>query len=92
MQLKRILIALVPVVALGACASLGEEDRALLNSASRNAEQAKTMAQQALDASRAAQSSADKAAQAADQAAADAKAANDKANRMFQRSLRKTSS
>lgn len=87
--LKRTLVALVPVVALGACTTLSDQDRALLSAASHNAEQAKTMAQQALDASRAAQASANSAAQAANQAAADARAANEKADRMFQRSLRK---
>lgn len=87
---KRTLLALVPVIALGACStSLSDQDRALLTSANQNAEQAKTMAQQALDASRAAQTSANNAAQAANQAAADAKAANEKSDRMFQRSLRK---
>lgn len=81
--LKRSLIALVPLIALGACtAQLSDQDRALLTSANQNAEQAKTLAQQALDASRAAQAS-------AAQAAADAKAANEKADRIFQRSLRK---
>jgi len=81
---KRTLMALVPVIALGACTTtLDEKDRALITSASQNAEQAKMMAQQALDAAKAAQAS-------AAQAAADAKAANEKADRMFQRSLRKT--
>jgi hypothetical protein len=86
---KRTLIVLVPVIALGACTTLSDEDRALVSAASQNAEQAKTIAQQALDASRAAQASANSAAQAANQAAADARAANEKADRMFQRSLRK---
>jgi hypothetical protein len=80
--LKRSLMILVPVVALGACTQLSDQDRALLISANQNSEQAKALAQQALDASRAAQ-------QSAAQAAADAKAANEKADRMFQRSLRK---
>jgi hypothetical protein len=84
MQLpKRTLLALVPVIALGACSTgLSDQDRALLTSANQNAEQAKTMAQQALDASRAAQASANSAAQSASQA-------NEKADRMFQHSLRK---
>src|SRR5579859_1001933 len=56
--LKRTLIALVPVIALGACTTLSDQDRAMLSSASQNAEQAKTMAQQALDAAHAAQASA----------------------------------
>lgn len=86
---KRTLMALVPVVALGACTTLSDQDRATLTTASQNADQAKAMAQQALDASRAAQASANSAAQAAAQAAKDAQAANEKADRMFQRSLRK---
>ena len=55
---KRVLIILAPVLVLGACQGLSDEDRALLTSTNQNAEQAKQMAQQALDASRAAQASA----------------------------------
>jgi hypothetical protein len=93
MQFRRNwLMALVPVLALGACTTLSEQDRALLSAANQNAEQAKTMAQQALDASRAAQASANSAAQAADAAASNAQAASEKSDRMFQPSLRKTGS
>ncbi len=81
-SVKQILLAVVAVAALGACTTLSDQDRALLTSASQNAEQAKQIAQQALTASQAAQAS-------AAQAAADAKAANEKADRMFQRGLRK---
>jgi hypothetical protein len=80
--LKRAVIVLAPVLALQACQGLSDQDRALLTAANQNAEQAKQMAQQALDAARAAQAS-------ANQAASDAKAANEKADRIFQRSLRK---
>jgi hypothetical protein len=81
--LKRVLIVLVPVLGLGACQQgLSDQDRALLTSANQNAEQAKQMAQQALNAAQGAQA-------AANQAATDAKAANEKADRMFQKSLRK---
>jgi hypothetical protein len=73
---------IVPVVLLGACTTLSDKDRALLQSASQNAADAKAMAQQALDASRSAQ-------QSAAAAAADAKSATEKADRMFQKSLRK---
>lgn len=73
------MIALIPVIALGACTTLSDQDRALLAAASQNAEQAKTLAQQALEAARA----------TANNAAAEAKAASDKADRMFRRSLRK---
>jgi type VI protein secretion system component VasK len=81
--------ALALVVALGACTTLSDQDRALLTAASQNAEAAKQQsaqaaqtAQQALAASQAAQAS-------AAQAASDAKSANEKADRMFQRGLRK---
>lgn len=51
---KRGVIALIPVIALGACTTLSDQDRALLAAASQNAEQAKTLAQQALEDARAA--------------------------------------
>lgn len=90
MQLKKsLLAALFAVSMLGACTTLSEQDRALLTSASQNAEaakqqaaQANATAQQALQAAQAAQSS-------AAAAASDAKSANEKADRIFQRSLRK---
>jgi len=78
----KMLMVLVPVVALGACTTLSDQDRALLTAASQNAEAAKQQAAQALQAAQAAQAS-------AATAAADAQAANEKADRMFQRSLRK---
>jgi len=74
-SMKKILVAATVLVGLGACTGLNDQDRALLTSASQNADQAKQMAQQALTASQ--------------QAAADARAANEKADRMFQRNLRK---
>lgn len=86
---KKLLLATVAVAALGACTTLNDQDRALLTVASQNAEAAKQQSAQALDAARAAQASAASAAQASSQAAADARAANEKADRMFQRSLRK---
>jgi len=71
------------VLLLGACTTtLSDPDRALLNQASQNAEQARAQSAQALEASRAAQAS-------AAAAASDARAANEKADRMFQRQLRK---
>jgi hypothetical protein len=86
MKIVRTLLVAVPLVALGACtAELSQADRDLLNAASTNAQQAKDTAQQALTAAQAAQASSKEAAQSA-------QAANEKADRMFQRSLRKTSS
>lgn len=81
-SVKKIIAAMTVVGALAACTTLSDQDRALLTSASQNADQAKQMAQQALTASQAAQAS-------SAQAAADAKAANEKADRIFQRGLRK---
>ena len=83
------LVMLIPVLAMGACTSLSAEDRALIDSASRNAATAQQMAQQAINTANAAQATANSAAQTAGKAAADAAAANEKADRMFQRSLRK---
>ena len=81
--LMKVAAILIPVALLGACTTtLSDKDRALLESANKNAADAKAMAQQALDASRDAQ-------QSAAQAAADAKSASEKADRIFQKSLHK---
>jgi hypothetical protein len=80
---KLMLTARVPVFALGACTpSLSDADRAAITSANQNAEAAQRQSAAALKTSQSAQ-------QSADAAAADAKAANEKADRMFQRNLRK---
>ena len=86
---KRLLIALVPIVALAACTTLSDQDRALLTSASQNADAAKQQAAQAAQVAQQALAAAQAAQASAAQAAADAKAANEKADRMFQRGLRK---
>lgn len=92
MKSLRTLTILASLALLGACSTqLSDEDRALISAASTNAQQAKDMAQQALNAAQAAQTSANTAAQSANKAASDAQAANEKADRMFQRSLRKVS-
>jgi len=88
-SLRSLMFALVPLVAVGACTTLSDQDRATLTAASQNADQAKQQAAQALAAAQAAQAAAQAAQATANQAAADAKAANEKADRMFQRSLRK---
>jgi len=75
---RNALLALIPLVAVGACTTLSDADRAQLNAAT-----------QALTTAQAAQTTAQSAQATASQAAADAKAANEKADRMFQRSLRK---
>jgi len=82
---KRALVILVPMLALGACTRLSDEDRALLTSASQNAQaasqqaaQAAAIAQQALDASRAAQASAAQAASHANDADEKAKSTSER--------------
>jgi hypothetical protein len=80
--LRNTLLALVPLLAVGACTHLSDEDRALITAASQNAEQAKQQAAEALAVAKAADTK-------ADQAVAEAKAADEKADRIFQRSLRK---
>jgi hypothetical protein len=81
---------------LAACTQLSDQDRATLTAASQNADAAKqqsaqalSTAQQALQAAQQAQAAAQKAQDAAAAAAADAKTAQEKADRIFQRSLRK---
>ncbi len=75
--------ALASAMLLGGCAThLNDQDQAKLDQAVKDSAEAKEMAQQALTQSQAAASSADR-------AAASAQVANEKADRIFQRSLRK---
>jgi hypothetical protein len=75
--------AIVMALALvGACTTLSDQDRALLESVNKNTADAKALALQALEASRNAQ-------QSAAQAAAAANAANAEADRMSQKSPQK---
>lgn len=75
--------AIASTLLLGGCAThLNEQDQAKLDQAVKDSAEAKEMAQQALTQSQAAAASADR-------AAASAQAANEKADRIFQRSLRK---
>ncbi len=80
---------MLPIVLVGACTTLSDKDRALLDAANRNATEAKDIANRALTTAQQAQTSAAASAQAAQQSAADAKAAADKADRVFQKSLHK---
>jgi len=93
---KYLLMSLVPLVAVSACTTLSDQDRALLTSASENAQAAKDQAaqaaktaQEALDAANAAKTSADASAKSAADSADAAKAASEKCDRMFSKSLRK---
>lgn len=74
---------------LAACTTLSDQDRALLTSTSQNAEAAKQQAEQASATAQRALQAAQAAQASAATAAADAKSANDKANRIYSRSLRK---
>ncbi len=80
---------ILPIALVGACTTLSDKDRALLDAANRNATEAKDIANRALTTAQQAQTSAAASAQAAQQSAADAKAAADRADRMFQKSLHK---
>ena len=90
MSLLKVSFVALSLASLAACTTtLNEQDRALITSASENALAAKQQAAQALQAAQAAQASATAAQASAAAAATDAKAANEKADRIFQRSLRK---
>lgn len=100
----RVAVFALSLAALGACTQLSSEDKALLATANSNAEQAKVLSQQALDAAKSAQADvkaavqaanlaaqgATQAAQAADRAAQAARDESEKVDRMFGHSLRKT--
>ncbi len=90
MHFGKLVAPLALALALGACTTLSDKDRALLDTASQNAAEAKQQAAQAVTTSQQALSAANAAAASAAAAAADAKAAQDKADRMFQRGLRKS--
>lgn len=79
----QILALALPVVFAAACTQLSSEDRALLLQTQNTANAAQAEASKAAVA-------AQNAAAAAQSAAADAKAANEKADRMFARTQRKT--
>lgn len=80
--LLKICVIALALAPLAACSTFSEQDRSTLTSANENAKEAKDQSAQALKAAQAAQAT-------AQQAEADAKAANEKADRMFQSSLRK---
>lgn len=84
MQSRKMQLAiLLAVMALGACSSgLSDEDRATLNSANQNAAAAQQQASQA-------NATAQQALQTAQTAQSNAASADQKADRMFQHSLRK---
>lgn len=76
------IMAATSLLALGACTSLSESDRALIVSANQNAQEAKAEAARSAEAARQAQ-------MAAQRASEEARMANEKADRIYQRSLRK---
>jgi len=90
MDFRKLAIPLGLALALGACTTLSDRDRALLDTASQNAADAKQQAVQAATTAQQALEAANAAAASAAAAAADAKAADDKADRIFQHGLRKS--
>jgi hypothetical protein len=103
-SMKRLVLA-SPLLLLGACTSLSQDDRALLDSVRQTSLEAKSSADRANESAKAAADAAARAAAtsaqgaeaarasaaAASSAAADAKAAAERADRMFQRAQRKPS-
>ena len=90
---KMLIVAAAPLL-LCACATLSDQDRAVLDRASKDAAGAEQRdyldaAVSELNAANRAAVEARQAEDKADKAAADAKAASDKADRIFQHSLRK---
>jgi hypothetical protein len=88
-DLVRVAAAAGLVAALGACASLSDDDRAQLNQATSSATQAREQSAQALAAAQSSQQLAQRAAAEAQAADSAAKAANEKADRVFARAVRK---
>ncbi len=86
--LSTLMVMMVPLAFTAGCETPAEQS-AKISSAAADAAEAKDLARQALEAARAAQTSAQAAAKAAERAAEQAEAANMKAGRMFQKSLRK---
>lgn len=100
---KLSIVSLAVVLLSGACTSLSDDDRRLINETRAMSESAKVASERALeqsraaaeqakqagDASRAAQAAAAQSAQQATEAANSAKAASERADRAFQRGLRK---
>lgn len=82
LSLKKLMVIAVPLAFVAGCSNSGAEDRSLLEQANKKADQATAAANRAADAAK-------QAAKAAQQAAREAKTAGDKAERIFQKSLRK---
>jgi hypothetical protein len=92
----KLAVILAPVALLGACESMGSDDKALLQRTASTSEAAMAEARKASDSSaqamaaaRQAQATANQALQTAQAAQADARAANEKFDRSFRRGMRK---
>lgn len=92
----KLAVILAPVALLGACESMGSDDKVLLQRTVTSSEAAQAEARrasensaQALAAARDAQATAQQALQAAQAAQADARAANEKFDRAYRRGMRK---
>lgn len=88
-HLGKLVVATALVLSASACTRLSDADQATLSMASQNAAAAKQEADQALAASQQALDTAKAAQASAAAAAAAAQTASDKADRIFQRGLRK---
>ncbi len=88
-SILRLALVAAPLALLAACGGFNESDRALLTQANQNAAAAKASADRAADLAQQAANSASQSAQVAQQAEQDAKVASEKADRIYQRGLRK---
>jgi hypothetical protein len=84
--LKYVTIIALPLLFAAGCETMNQNDKAMLEKANISAAEAKSAS---MKASADAQAAARAAADAANRAAAEAKAASDKADRIFQKGLRK---
>jgi predicted secreted acid phosphatase len=87
--LKYVTIIAVPLLFAAGCETMNQNDKAMLEKANTSAAEAKSASMKASADARAAAAAARAAADAANRAAAEAKAASDKADRIFQKGLRK---
>jgi hypothetical protein len=87
--LKMMLIAALPLAMAAGCTTLNPEERSIVDKAAADAKAAQDSANRAAASAQQAAGAANRAAAAAESASREAKMAGDKADRAFQRDLRK---
>ncbi|HEX9836205.1 MAG TPA: Lpp/OprI family alanine-zipper lipoprotein [Alphaproteobacteria bacterium] len=87
--LKTMLVAALPLAMTAGCTTLAPDDKSMVEKASADARAAQDAANRAAASAQQAADAANRAAAAAENASREAKMAGDKADRVFQRNLRK---